>query len=159
MVEPGQVPEVPRRAIPVWAWFLGGNVLALVAIVAVGWYFLTPKPPPPGEAARQPNADSGVRDSRDSDDAKIAVSSSDRSMTVEQVVKKIGHGVVLLTTFDSQNNKSGIGSGFVIDPSGLVATNFHVLRGASSASAEFIDHTDVMVRGLRASEVAGGRGL
>src|SRR5262249_20127860 len=148
MVEPREVPQVPRRAIPVWFWFLAGNVLALGAIVAVGWHFLVPRPPAPVESAHQPNTDSRTTDRRNSDDGMVAVGSSDRSMTVEQVVKKIAHGVVLLTTFDSQKNKSAIGSGFVIDSSGLVATNFHVLRGASSASAEFIDHATVKVRGL-----------
>src|SRR5262245_27998560 len=155
MVQPSELPQRPPRAIPMWVWFLAGNVLALGAIAAVGWHFLAPRPPAPVESARQSNADSRATGGRDSGDGKIADSSSDRSMTVEQVVKKIGRGVVLLTTFDSQKNRSGIGSGFVIDSSGLVATNFHVLRGASSASAEFIDHATVKVRGLRAWDAAG----
>jgi len=80
MVEPSEAPQVPRRAIPVWVWFLAGNVLALVAIVAMGWHFLAPSPPAPVESARQSNADSRATGGRDSDDGKIADSSSGRSM-------------------------------------------------------------------------------
>src|SRR5262245_44716015 len=125
MVESSEAPQVPRRAVPVWVWFLAGNVLALGAIAGIGWHFLAPKPAPV-ESAHQSSGASRTTDRRALDDRSVADGSPDRRMTVEQVVKTIGHGVVLLTTFDSQNNKSALGSGFVIDPSGIAVTNFHV---------------------------------
>src|SRR5262245_40363811 len=98
MVEPSEVPQIPRRGIPMWVWFLAGNVLALGAIAAVGWHFLAPRPPAPVESARPSNGDSRAPDRHRPDDSSFADGSSDRPMTVEQVVRKIGHGVVLLTT-------------------------------------------------------------
>jgi S1-C subfamily serine protease/thiol-disulfide isomerase/thioredoxin len=164
MVDSSDRPQARRRTIPIWAWFLVGNVAVLAAILGIAWHYIDSRTNADleskgGISGAHSAANGREQSSSAAGDRKgdSVTADHDRNwpMTVEQVVKKIAHGVVLLTTFDAQNTRSAIGSGFVIDSSGLVATNFHVLRGASSASAEFVDHNIVKVRGLRAWDAAG----
>lgn len=63
--------------------------------------------------------------------------------------------VVLITSRDASGREIGTGTGFVIDPSGLVATNFHVVEGASQASVKFRDQTTCRVAGYRAMDAQG----
>ena len=69
---------------------------------------------------------------------------------VSEIVETAKQGIVLLNTKNSQGEMISIGTGFMIGNSGLLATNFHVLRGATTATAEFIDRTKVNVKGVRA---------
>lgn len=48
-------------------------------------------------------------------------------------------GVITLYVFDEKGERTGQGSGFVLDPLGLAATNVHVLDGAYHADAELGD--------------------
>lgn len=49
-------------------------------------------------------------------------------------------------------SKSWVGSGFVLDDSGIVVTNHHVVDGATSAKALFADDTSVRVIGVLATD-------
>lgn len=44
----------------------------------------------------------------------------------------------------------GVGSGFVIDKSGTIVTNYHVIRGAETADISFVDNTRARVDGFLA---------
>jgi hypothetical protein len=62
---------------------------------------------------------------------------SDQSnLTVSQIVQKYGKCVVLIST--QKDKMIGLGSGFIIDPSGIIITNYHVIEGANPASVEMI---------------------
>ncbi len=69
---------------------------------------------------------------------------------LEDVVAYVKHGIVKIETSDSFNNRRGLGSGFVIDPSGLVATNYHVVSDAAKADVVFNDGTRFGVEGYTA---------
>jgi S1-C subfamily serine protease len=69
---------------------------------------------------------------------------------LEDVVAYVKHGIVKIETSDSLNNRRGLGSGFVIDTSGLVATNYHVVSDASKADVLFSDGTRYGVEGYTA---------
>ena len=56
------------------------------------------------------------------------VSSAEK--TVEQIVRDSRDSIVVITTEGRDGNESGMGTGFVIDPSGLIATNLHVIGEA-----------------------------
>ena len=87
------------------------------------------------------------------DDAKPAAAAP-----LEDVVEYVKHGIVKIETSDSFNNRRGLGSGFVIDPSGLVATNYHVVSDAAKADVVFNDGTRFGVEGYvavdRSSDLA-----
>ena len=70
--------------------------------------------------------------------------------TVQDVAQTVGKGIVLIAARDHYGATHALGSGFVIDRSGLVATNYHVIENASSASVRFRDGTAVEVVGYRA---------
>lgn len=50
--------------------------------------------------------------------------------------------VVLVTAYDENGKPMAIGSGFVIDADGRIASNLHVVAGASSASVRFVNETE-----------------
>src|SRR5262245_16528802 len=137
MSDGNEQPPVVRRGPPVWFWFLIGNAAVIAALATAGWMYLSSlRPPVVPAVVGQPKNDDGHRGEKNEPSvAEVQNSAPDRPLTVEQVVDKISRGVVLITTFNSQDQKQAIGSGFVIDARGFVATNFHVLRGASAASA------------------------
>jgi thiol-disulfide isomerase/thioredoxin len=70
--------------------------------------------------------------------------------SVAEIIERVDGGVVLVRCRDADGQEIGIGSGFVIDAEGSVATNFHVLRAASSAEAVFVDGTTIPIQGCRA---------
>jgi S1-C subfamily serine protease/thiol-disulfide isomerase/thioredoxin len=155
------VEERPSRKTPVWVWFAIANVLVLlvVAVAVVGFW--------PRDESDESNAATSARnqstqgldnarplpsEERNSSGAQgtdIEAANSGHPGTAE-IVASVRNGVVLVTTYDSSKKKLGIGTGFVIDSAGLVATNFHVLRRSSSAEVEFHDRTKVAVTAVRA---------
>jgi S1-C subfamily serine protease len=85
----------------------------------------------------------------------VAVPDDDnnRPKTVEEVVRQVENGVVLFKTFNSQGKPLGSGTGFALDSSGRIATNFHIFRYAHSATVEFHDKSTARVDGLVAWDV------
>jgi S1-C subfamily serine protease/thiol-disulfide isomerase/thioredoxin len=69
--------------------------------------------------------------------------------TSGDVMREVDKAIVFLATRDQLGRKRGLGSGFVIDTSGALVTNYHVIANASSASARFRDGTEVEVAGYR----------
>ena len=69
---------------------------------------------------------------------------------LEQLIPTIEPAVVRLDVTTREGG--GIGSGFVIDGSGIVVTNHHVIDGATSAKAAFADGTSVAVIGVLATD-------
>ncbi|HVU87624.1 MAG TPA: trypsin-like peptidase domain-containing protein [Pirellulales bacterium] len=67
--------------------------------------------------------------------------------STREIVDRIGGGIVLLNIFDASGRKVGLGSGFVIDAGGRIATNFHVIERAAKATAQFKDGTERDVTG------------
>lgn len=59
----------------------------------------------------------------------------------EDVYASYQKNVVKIYNYNSDNNLLGTGSGFVIDVKGKIATNYHVIDGASRLEVEFTDGT------------------
>jgi thiol-disulfide isomerase/thioredoxin len=70
--------------------------------------------------------------------------------TLGDIIDRAAESVVLINTQGADGAEIGIGSGFVIDAKGLVATNRHVLRGATKAVVQFKNGAKCPVKGLRA---------
>lgn len=52
-------------------------------------------------------------------------------------IAKNSSSVVLISTFDGNGRPLGFGSGFVVRENGVIATNYHVIDGAASATVKF----------------------
>jgi len=59
--------------------------------------------------------------------------------TVPELVKAMAPAVVFIGNADAKGDVKSIGSGFVTDPSGIIVTNFHVIRGASALLVKMKD--------------------
>ncbi|WP_206678768.1 trypsin-like peptidase domain-containing protein [Alienimonas chondri] len=70
-------------------------------------------------------------------------------LSVPDLIEKVSPGVVRLTLFDESDREVGLGSGFVVDESGLVATNFHVVSAGVRAVAHFRNGEERAVVGAR----------
>lgn len=68
---------------------------------------------------------------------------------LEDIFAWVKPGIVVLEVFDS-GQEIGMGSGFVVDPSGTIVTNYHVCSGGDMAYARFIDNTRCEVAGYLA---------
>lgn len=72
-----------------------------------------------------------------------------RAVPLQDLVSQVKGSVVHLSIVDAVGEEIGSGSGFVVSDSGLVATNHHVVQGASRIEAQF-EGRSVKVLGLRA---------
>ncbi|HVS83949.1 MAG TPA: S1C family serine protease [Pyrinomonadaceae bacterium] len=61
---------------------------------------------------------------------------SQSALTAREIAKKALQAVVVIVTEDSNGKPLALGSGFQVRP-GIVATNYHVIKGARSARAKF----------------------
>jgi|GEM_PF-1582878 len=59
--------------------------------------------------------------------------------TLADSLKKAENAVVYIVTYDALGNRTASGSGFMISPDGLVATNHHVMSRAVKAQVQFRD--------------------
>lgn len=59
-----------------------------------------------------------------------------------ETIRGILSRVVLVTAQDENARPLAIGSGFVIDSEGRIASNLHVIAGASSATVRFVNQTE-----------------
>ncbi len=62
-----------------------------------------------------------------------------RTMTVAELVRAVKPAVVYIATFDAKGQQEGLGSGFVVDASGVIVTNLHVIQGAKALSVKMAD--------------------
>ena len=72
--------------------------------------------------------------------------------TIPVVARDAGKAIVLVVTSDSSGNKIAQASGFVISSDGAVVTNFHVIKGCSSATVHFTDGASYQIAGVLATD-------
>ena len=167
------ITPVAMKKSPMWVSLISANAVMLAVLAVVLLMFWTgaslaaPVDQPagnngatPNEAGQEtgdrhpvpqppPSATTSAPSSEKSKD-QAAPPARPKPQSVAEVIERVNHGVVLIVSHDSKGNELGLGSGFVIDASGLVATNFHVLRTASAADATFMDGTKIEITGCRA---------
>ena len=87
-----------------------------------------------------------------------------KALTIAQIYKRTAPGVVLITATSTvsttnsdpffgnpfgtpdQEQQRALGSGFVIDKSGYIITNYHVVQGAKSIQVAFSNNTSIKAR-------------
>ena len=84
----------------------------------------------------------------------LAPVNSDAGMdqTVQQLAVIVKKSVVVVTFRGRDGERQGLGSGFIIDPNGLIATNLHVIGEARPISVELQDGRKFDVTAIEATE-------
>ncbi len=77
-----------------------------------------------------------------------AVPVQPRVLSTEELFQMASPAVILIEIYDEEGHKRGLGSGFAVSSDGSVVTNYHVIRGASRATAKFGDGTFATVAGV-----------
>jgi|GEM_PF-2090989 serine/threonine protein kinase/S1-C subfamily serine protease len=92
---------------------------------------------------KQPAADNGDSPQKSRQTPSAAVSPSD----LAGLVKSLEPAIVRINVDLAVGGRSG--SGFVVDASGLIVTNHHIVKGARKARATFADGTTKEIEGFR----------
>ncbi len=71
-----------------------------------------------------------------------------RVLSAQDIFQTANSSMALIETFDDEGHGLEQGSGFVVSNDGTVLTNYHVIRGASRATAKFGDGTEGEVAGV-----------
>src|SRR5437763_724866 len=76
------------------------------------------------------------------------------ALSVKQVTAKVRPSVVVISFAGREGSRQGLGTGFVIDKSGLIATNLHVIGEARPISVQTADGKSLPLRSIHASDRA-----
>ena len=76
-----------------------------------------------------------VEQASSSDTSSAVVAAASGGLSVNQIYKRSGPGVVQITSTTGEGQ--ALGSGFVIDKSGHIVTNYHVIEGATEIEVRF----------------------
>ena len=60
-------------------------------------------------------------------------------MTPVEIKRDYGDAVVTITTYSAAEDAVGLGSGFIVDPSGVIVTCYHVINGAYPAVIKLLN--------------------
>ncbi len=74
------------------------------------------------------------------------------AQTVQDLVAKVKPSVVVITFTGRENDRQGLGSGFIVRPDGLIATNLHVIGEARPISVQLSDGRKFDVVAVEATE-------
>src|SRR5262245_46108817 len=152
-----------KSSQPVW---LAGGIAALVVVGLLAFSFWPKdkgKPPATADGkARSKKGTTGkkqrVRETAAADESADPESElpppkkqrPSEKLELADLIDRVDDGVVLINGLDPFGKSVSLGSGFVFDKSGLVATNFHVVSHVTKARVQFRDGTEVDVNGYRA---------
>lgn len=149
-----QLPEIPRNQDPIEGLSLTipdeipprrkkgafwGKVVATVALVALGAGVGSAATFTMIQRYNQQNTPIGVPQNWSSQKTTISEQIYNGSTVVSDVYKQVGPSVVYVEVRTARGGASG--SGFVVDPSGYILTNHHVIEGARSVKVSFLDGT------------------
>jgi serine protease Do len=72
--------------------------------------------------------------------------------SVKELAAQVRPSVVVVTYAGRDGAQQGLGTGFVIDPSGLIATNLHVIGEARPIGVQTADGRSLVVKAIEASD-------
>jgi S1-C subfamily serine protease len=74
------------------------------------------------------------------------------ALSVQEIYERVSPSVVVVYNLNESGQTRGHGTGFFIDPWGMVATNYHVVEGASSLKIKTKNGTTLDIRGIAAAD-------
>ncbi len=74
------------------------------------------------------------------------------ALSVQEIYERVSPSVVVVYNLNESGQVRGHGTGFFIDPWGMVATNYHVVEGASSLRIKTKSGATMDIRGIAASD-------
>jgi len=74
------------------------------------------------------------------------------ALSVQEIYERVSPSVVVVYNINESGQIRGHGTGFFIDPWGMVATNYHVVEGASSLKIKTKSGATMDIRGIAASD-------
>jgi serine protease Do len=84
----------------------------------------------------------------------IAADESPAALSVKELTAKVRPSIVVISYAGREGSQQGLGTGFVIDRSGLIATNLHVIGEARPISVHTADGKSLHVKAVHASDRA-----
>ena len=111
-----------------------GLISIALLFVAAGSFGQDQPAEKPADAAAPVNSDAGM------------------DKTVQQLAVLVKKSIVVVTFRGRDGERQGLGSGFIIDPNGLIATNLHVIGEARPISVELQDGRKFDVTAIEATE-------
>ncbi|MBX4261021.1 S1C family serine protease [Clostridium estertheticum] len=79
------------------------------------------------------------------DTTQVAVTGE---LTAKQIINKYGNAVVYVEVSDKNHNAIASGSGFIVKSTGVIVTNFHVIKGSSYVSVTLQNGTKYDVKSV-----------
>jgi serine protease Do len=86
--------------------------------------------------------------------ATRGIADDDAQVGHSELVQQVKPSVVVVTFVGRDGRQQGLGSGFVVDADGLIATNLHVLGEARPISVRILDGTEYPVTSIHATDRA-----
>src|SRR3954453_6521133 len=86
--------------------------------------------------------------------AAAAAEEGREPLSVKDVAAKVRPSIVVISFAGREGSQQGLGTGFVIDKSGLIATNLHVIGEARPISVQTADGKSLPVKAIHASDRA-----
>jgi hypothetical protein len=120
------------------------GALAILLLSVVVWQLILRK----GTSAPPPTLAGPSKSGSPPEQPAADPTAEPRSLSTQDIFQTASGGMTLIETFDEQGRKRGQGSGFVVSADGSALTNYHVIRGASRATAKFGDGTWSEVSGV-----------
>ena len=80
------------------------------------------------------------------------VAAGEGVLSVQEIYERVSPSVVVVYNVNDAGQIRGHGTGFFIDPWGMVATNYHVVEGASSLKIKTKNGTMMDIRGVAAAD-------
>jgi serine protease Do len=118
-------------------------VRAFAFSLVLPWMAIAQEPPEPID----PEAEVAK-----SSPAGSTLSVPDADLSVEQLAERAKNSIVVVTVTGRDGKSHGLGTGFVVSPEGLIATNLHVIGEARPISVELKDGTKHIVKAVYASD-------
>lgn len=72
--------------------------------------------------------------------------------SITQIFEEQGKAVVMLTNLGFGDSEQAAGSGFLVQPNGVVVTNFHVIENAQAVKVKLYDGREFRAQGLLGSD-------
>jgi regulator of sirC expression with transglutaminase-like and TPR domain len=84
----------------------------------------------------------------------LSVYAAEPVLSSKELASQLRPSIVVITYAGRDGNQQGLGTGFVIDKSGLIATNLHVIGEARPISVQTADGKSLSVQAIHASDRA-----